>query len=89
MNSEIYKNEGHKIAFISFTYKNRDLILGLKKRGDFISQGDFKGLKKFEEEFNQQLLDEDNIKNYSKPIRAYITFFYQEGYERCAKYLIK
>ena len=41
-----------KIAFITFMFSNRELILRLKERGDLIRANNFKGLEAKEEEIN-------------------------------------
>lgn len=57
----------------------------LKQRGTLIGSG--KSCKKLEKEILQKVVD-DSVK-ITTPVRAFITFRTQEGFERCSKYMGK
>lgn len=79
------------VASISLAYKNKVLLDQLNIRGDYIAKGNFDGIEKVEHNLNQIIQEdiEDNDIDLSKPVKAFITFKTQEGFERCRKYLFK
>lgn len=58
---------GYQVANISFAYKNREIIEGLKKRGEYVASGDFKNLEKAEEDLNDAI-NKDTDNEFITPI---------------------
>lgn len=69
-----------KIVDVVFAFKNGDLIKSLKKRGSLIVRSKNKELIAIEKRINAYI--EKNEEQLCTPIRAYITFQNEEGYQR-------
>jgi hypothetical protein len=73
-------NDEIKIATISFAFDNGEVIKSLVKRGNAIVNKNTE--KKEEAEAEIELFKKDKLDEITKPVKAYITFETQEGYER-------
>lgn len=68
---------------MTYGYKNGELIKMLKQRGLLI--GNNKPHKKLEKQIMEYVVK--NFERISTPVKAFITFRTQEGFERCCKYI--
>ena len=78
-------NTDTRIACIFLAYANGEVIDVLKNRGKALINGNLNGMYKAEEKLNKIIHDnEDALK---RPVKAFITFNSQEGYERCMEHV--
>lgn len=73
-----------KIANISFAFDNDDMIELLEKRGTAICNNKEEEKVKIEKKIDE--LHKSKSEELSRPVKAFITFETQEGYERAIRY---
>lgn len=77
--------EEAEVACTFFAYANKPLINKLIKRGDCITNG--KISKLIREEARLQDMIDEKAEDFKRPVKAFLIFKDQEGFERCAKYV--
>ena len=79
------RNEKIEIATVSFAHKNGEMIKKLIKRGTAFGNGKYGQVAKMDADIDA--LATEKAAELGTPVRAFITFCTQEGYERCEKWL--
>jgi len=72
-----------KIANISFAFNNDDMIKLLQRRGNAIMNNNIENKIKIEKEIDE--IHKAKSSELSRPVKAFVTFELQEGYERAKK----
>ena len=80
-----HDNDEIEVAGISLAFSNGALIKVLKKRGKIIAYGKYQELQHVDEALNHII--ENHQEKMTTPIKAFVTFSNQEGFERCSKNL--
>ena len=77
-------NTDTRMACIFFAYANGQVIDVLKDRGKSLINGNLNGMYKSEEKLNKLIHNDEEA--FKRPVKAFITFNSQEGYERCMEH---
>ena len=78
-------NTDTRIACIFFAYANGEVIEVLKQRGKALINGNLNSMYKSEEKLNKYI--HRNEEALKRPVKAFLTFQSQEGYERCMEHV--
>lgn len=79
------RDEKIEIATISFAHKNGEMIQRLIKRGAAFGNGKYREVRRMDDDI--KAVARVRAEELGTPVKAFITFCTQEGYERCEKHL--
>lgn len=82
---DIDQEDQIKVAAISLAFNNKKVISLLKSRGQSLVNGQYRQLRKNEEQINKFV--KRKKAELKRPVHAFVTWNSQEGYERCMKHL--
>ena len=73
-----------RIGVIQFAFNNSALIHLLNQRGNYIKAADFVGVKAVEDQISK--LKNENYDTFVRPVCAFITFEYDDAFNRALKF---